>query len=255
MRFVTTIHAHAAFVSALMIFTVNTALAADKLYEPYVTKGEVELEYFASRTVDNDANKDNAQKQQFSLGYGVTDHWFSELYGKFEREPQGVTKFDAVEWENIFQLTEQGEYWVDVGASLAYEWTPREDTADTVEARLLLAKDIGKTSHILNIIAEKNVGSGPKESLASTFLWSSRYRYCSYFEPGMEISSDFGALNRRGAFNEQKHEIGPVAYGKLPVGLTTKADALKYRVGYLFGVSDAAPNGEAIAQLEYELHF
>lgn len=33
-----------------------------------------------------------------------------------------------------------------------------------------------------------------------------------------------------------------------------RADSLKYRIGYLFGVSQAAPIGEAIAQLEYEVH-
>ncbi len=233
----------------------SPALAADKLYSPYVTKGEMEVEYFGSRSVDSDSSKDNSQKQQFSVGYGVNNWWKTELYGKFEREPQEKIKFDAWEWENIFQLTERGEYWVDVGGSLAYEWTPKSNTADTLEARLLLAKDIGRTSHVFNAIVEKNVGSGPKDGVESTLLWSSRYRYSQYFEPGFEISSDFGELKNTGSFNEQKHSIGPAAYGKIPMHLTEKSDALKYRVGYLFGVSDAAPNGEAIAQLEYEVHF
>lgn len=34
-----------------------------------------------------------------------------------------------------------------------------------------------------------------------------------------------------------------------------RADSLKYRIGYLFLVSQAAPIGEAIAQLEYDVHF
>jgi hypothetical protein len=51
------------------------------------------------------------------------------------------------------------------------------------------------------------------------------------------------------------NHIGPASYGKIPLHFTQRADALKYRVGYLFGVSDAANNSEAIAQLEYELHF
>ncbi len=241
------------FLSA--IISATPALAADKLYYPYVTPGELEVEYFGSRSFDSDSSKDNAQKQQFSVGYGVTDRWFTELYSKFEREPQDHTTFDAWEWENIFQLTERGEYWLDVGSSLAYEWTPQSNRADTIETRLLLEKDMDKTSHILNVILEKDIGSGPKASLESTVLWSSRYNLSRYFEPGFEISSDFGELKDTGSFDEQKHSIGPTAYGKIPLHLTNRADSLKYRVGYLVGGSKAAPDGETIAQLEYELHF
>ena len=58
-----------------------------------------------------------------------------------------------------------------------------------------------------------------------------------------------------GSFHDQKHYVGPAAYGKIPLHLTDKADGLKYRVAYLFGVSDAADDGQALAQLEYEIHF
>jgi hypothetical protein len=104
---------------------------------------------------------------------------------------------------------------------------------------------------VLNIIAEKDVGAGPKAALESTVLWSSRYRYDSAFEPGFEISSDFGELKNSGSFNDQQHYIGPAAYGKVPLG--GGAGKFKYRVGYLFGVSDAASSGQAVAQMEYEM--
>jgi len=37
-----------------------------------------------------------------------------------------------------------------------------------------------------------------------------------------------------------------------PVG---RVDSLKFRIGYLFLVSQATPIGEAIAQLEYDVRF
>ncbi|MDX2095572.1 MAG: hypothetical protein SFW64_06515 [Alphaproteobacteria bacterium] len=240
---------------AAVCSTVSHAYAADKIYAPYVTKGELELEYFGSVSNDNNDSKDNAQKHQFAVGYGVTDYWFTEVYGKFSKPSQDNFQFSDVEWENIFQFTDRGEYWVDAGASLAYEWTPESDEADKMEARLLLAKEIGRTSHLLNAKAEKEVGGGPRASLEGKLLWSSRYRHTQTFEPGFEISSDFGELKHTGSFNEQKHAIGPAAYGKIPLNLTDKADSLKYRVGYLVGVSDAAPDGDALLHLEYELHF
>ena len=241
--------------AAFLTLISSSAYAATRLYSPYVTPGELEIEYFGSRSVDDDNSKDNKQKQQFAIGYGVNEWWKTELYAKFEKEPRDNLTFDEWEWENLFQLTERGEYFVDVGATIAYEWTPQDNRADNLEARLLLAKDIDKTTHLLNVIAEKNVGSGPKDSVEGKLLWSSRYNYSRYFEPGFEIESDFGELKDSGSFDDQKHYIGPAAYGKIPLNFTSRADGLKYRVGYLFGVSEAANDGEAILQLEYELHF
>jgi hypothetical protein len=245
------------FVSAMITCSIlsGNAEAAQRLYSPYVTLGELEIEYFGSRSIDDDDSKDNKQKQQLAIGYGVNEWWKTEFYGKFAKAPQDNIKFDKWELENIFQLTERGEYWLDIGAAIAYEWTPQSNRADTLETRLLLAKDFDKTSHILNVIAEKNVGSGPKAGLEGKLLWSSRYNYSRYFEPGFEIESDFGELKKTGSFDNQKHYIGPAAYGKIPLNFTTHADGLKYRVGYLFGVSDATNDSEMIAQVEYEIHF
>lgn len=231
------------------------AYAVNKLYSPYVEQGELELEYFGSRSVDGQAAKDDAQKQQFAIGYGVTNYWLTEIYAKYKKAPQENLAFDSWEWENIFQLTERGEYWLDVGASLAYEYTPQSNSADAIEARLLLAKDIEDTSHVLNIKLEKQVGAGPKDGLEGALIWSSRYNYSPMFQPGFEINSDFGELERTGPFKDQEHHIGPAAYGKIPLNFTDRADALKYRIGYLFGISDAASQGEAVFQVEYELHF
>lgn len=242
--------------AGLCALNANPALAVDKLYSPYVSKGEWEVEYFGAKSVDGNDTKDNAQKHQFSVGYGVTDYWKTEVYANFEKAPQDNLTFDSWEWENIFQFTKKGEYFVDMGGSLAYEYTPQSDIADKIEARLLFAKDIGQTSHVLNLIAEKDVGSGPRERLEGGLIWSSRYRYSEAFQPGFEINSDFGELSRTGNFDDQKHAVGPVAYGKLPLPFgDEEEEGLGYRIGYLFGVSDAAENGQAIAQLEYEIEF
>lgn len=219
-------------------------------------KGEWEAEYFGYRSVDDDGAKNNAQKHKFAIGYGVTSWWKTELYGIWEKEPDDDVDFDAFEWENIFQFTKKGEYWVDVGAALAYEWTPDNNHADAIETRLLLAKDIGATSHVTNVKFEKQVGEGPRESLEAAWLWSSRYNYSPYFKPGFEIQSEFGEVDDMGDFDEQKHYIGPVAYGVIPFEVEgNHIEGVHYRVGYLFGASDAATDGQIIWQLEYELEF
>jgi hypothetical protein len=255
MRYTSLLQASACAAVLALMLQGSPSLAASHIYTPHVTPGELEFEYFGSRTVDASAAKDNKQKHQFAVAYGMSEHWKTELYGKFEKSASGDIEFEAWEFENIFAFTEEGDYWLGTGASFAYEWTPESDVADAVEARLLLSKAWGKTSHLFNAELEKQVGSGPRDGLEGKLLWSSRYRYQPYFDPGFEIESDFGELEHTGSFREQKHAIGPFAYGKIPLHLTSKADGLKYRVGYLFGVSEAAEDGQAVVQLEYELHF
>lgn len=244
------------FTALAAAFAISTpAHALHKLYAPYVEEHAWEFEYFGNRSFDNDGSKDNSQSQQFAVGYGVNSWWKTELYAKFEREPRDELTFDAWEWENIFQLTQQGEYWLDVGASLAYEHTPQASRADALEGRLLLAKDWGQTSHIANIILEKEVGSGPKDGLEAGYILSSRYRYLPEFQPGLELTGDFGELKHTGAFDDHEHYFGPAAYGKIPVRAFGRSDAIEYRVGYLFGISNAAADGNLLLQLEYEIHF
>ena len=69
------------------------------------------------------AGKENEPSQRaasLGLGYGATEWWFTEFYVKGERE--GASNgFDAIEWENKFQLTETGKYPIDVGFIMEFE--------------------------------------------------------------------------------------------------------------------------------------
>ena len=80
------------------------------------------------------------------------------------------------------------------------------------------------------------------------FAWMSRYHWRQYLEPGFEWYSDFGQVRQRLGFDEQKHQVGPVFYGQL-------TDHIKYDVGYLFGTTKAAVDGELKWIFEYELRF
>lgn len=244
-----------AFITTALL--ASPAFAVDKIYAPYVEAGEWEMEYFGHRSVDRDGSKNNAQVHEFSLEHGVNDWWQTEFYAILQKEPGDNVDFDAVEWENIFEFTRPGEYWVDTGASLAYEWTPDGDQADALEARLLFAKNIGMTTNIFNISLEKEVGGGTQDDLEAALLWSSRYNYSPYFQPGFEIQSEMGEVNDSGSFESHEHYVGPFAYGVIPFEMEDdgKEEGLQYRLGYLFGISDAASNGQLVMQLEYEIDF
>lgn len=237
-------------VATLVCLNSGDAHAAKQIYKPYVEKGELEFEWKFGHDFDDNASKDGKEKQKFGVGYGVTDRWFTELYPEIEKEAGDNRdyKMTSLEWENIFSLTEKGQYFVDFGLLAAYEQSFENDSASKVEARLLLAKDVGKFSHSLNIIFENEVGQHAEGGLETGLAWGSRFRFNPSFEPGIEYYADFGRLDTSSEFDEQTHQVGPVIYGKLPYGF-------KYDVGYLFGVSDAAPDGSFKSILEYEIHF
>lgn len=247
--------ARRSFATLLIGFTATSLPALDahatkKVYSPYVEEGELELELKSSLDFDDDDGIDGAQKHKAGIGYGMTDHWFSEIYGELERggAPGSDYTFSALEWENRFQVFEPGEHWLDLGLYAAYEIALEEDHADKAEAKLLLAKNTAQFTHYANIILEKEVGAHSEEGTELGLAWSSRYRWRPELEPGVEVHSNFGPLSENLSYDEQRHQVGPALYGTLPGGVG-------YDVGYLFGVSSAAPDGEMKWILEYEWRF
>jgi hypothetical protein len=236
----------------LLVFGImgfsQQAFATKKVYSPIVEGGELEFEWRGSYDFDDRDSKDGEQKQKYAVGYGVTDWWFTELYGEIEREAE-QDEFDltSIEWENRFQLTEQGQYWLDAGLYFAYETTVQNKKADKIEGKILLEKSFANFTHTANIIFEKQVGGGAEEETEAGLAWSSRYRWKEYFEPGFEWHSNFGELKEHNPYDEQKHQAGPVFSGKV--------GPVKYDIGYLFGITDPAPEGELKWIMEYELHF
>jgi high-affinity iron transporter len=232
----------------VLLLMPSSSYAVGKIYSPNVHKGELELEFQAVRTVDDAYAKNNKQTYKAEIAYGVTDRWQTEFLGKFTNNPNDNFKLSAFEWENIIQLTEQGQYWLDAGLYLTYVHNFKSTTADAIEAKLLLEKEWGQTLHRVNFGLEQEIGDHASGGPAREIRWSSRYRLNPAFEPAFEIQSAFDKGNVTNRFNEQEHFIGPAAYGRL-------SPNIKYEAAYLFGVSDAAANGAVRFLLEYEQMF
>jgi len=228
--------------------TSEPAHAVDKIYSPQIVQGEWELEYFGTNTFDHQHDKNNLQEHEISVGYGVTDWWAPEFYGVFEKQAGESIRLSGFEFENHFQFTEPGEYWLDSGLLLAYIHTTHRDDPDGLEVKLLLEKQTGRFLHRANIGFEQEVGSHAQGGPDRVILWSTRYLYDPHFAPGFEIQSNFGKPGEVHGFNRQEHYIGPSAYGQI-------VPNLKYEAAYLFGVSNAASKGAVRFLLEYEVFF
>jgi hypothetical protein len=243
----------AAALSALLmtglLLNGQPAHASHKIYSPTVEQGEYELELRAHRSLDSDASKDDQQKIKLEAGYGVSDKWFTAIGGEMEKDSGGDLDYTSTYWENIIQLTEQGEYWVDVGVYLEYNVGSKAGSTDELEGKLLLEKCVGSFVHTANLVLVRNLGPGASNATNFEYAWRSKYFVSKALEVGVEIYGETGEIGHATPSDQQDHRLGPVISGEL--GHTGKGK-WEYELGYLFGVSDAAPDGTIKLNLEYE---
>jgi len=227
----------------------HPAFAEKAVFAPNAEQGEWELENTGLYDIDPHKDKNAVQEYHEAIGYGVNSFWHTELEFEDETQPSGdsITPFQLthMEWENIFQLAPKGEYWLDPGIYLAYEAPMMAKQVGQFEGKILLEKDFQKITNILNISFNKQVGGGADTHTDGGISWSTRYRLSQYVEPGFEYWNDFSAITHQLDYNQQSHQVGPCMYGHL-------FGHVNYDIGYLFGISDAAPRGEIKWVLEYE---
>lgn len=230
--------------STSALFLGSNAYALN-VYSPYVEKGIMEIESKNRFDFDDRSSDDNFRQHKLAVEYGFTSQWKVALYGELEKENNSGYKYTATEIENIFQLTEVGEYWADVGALVAYEFKHQDGDADKIEAFLLLTKNFNKFTSTVNLGFEKEVGSNADANPEGEIKWMAKYNYTPMFNPGVEYYGEFGEITHTGDYDSQKHRLGPVIYGKLGHGV-------KYETGVLFGISKEAEDYAVKVNLEYE---
>lgn len=215
---------------------------------PYVEQGMAEIELKNRWDSDNRASEDNFRQHVLGVGYGFTSWWSAELEGEWEKEAGHGYSFNATEIENVFQLTDPGEYFLDVGAEVKYEWSHEHQHADEAKALLLLAKQTTQFTHALNVGLSQEVGDYKNRNPEWEAKWMTKYNYLPYFNPGIEYYGEFGEVSHGGDWDGQKHRFGPAIYGKLPGGF-------QYELGWLIGASKAAEDHAVKLNIEYEFGF
>jgi len=224
-----------------------TADPADYVSTPAVEYGERELEFrYGSASGPGAARTDAGS---IALGYGATQWWFTEVYAKLERDGGGSAHFDAFEWENKFQLTDPGEYPVDLGVLVELEVPHDRDEGYELKLGPLLQKDFGLVQVNANAFLKRHYRASEPEVTELLYQWQVKYRWREAFEFGAQGFGDVGKWDDWDAAREQSHIAGPAVFGKLRLG---GRQALVWNAGYLFKVSHAAPDHTLRAQVEYE---
>lgn len=241
-----TIGASSVVMAAALFNHDSVAGPADYVYTPAVTYGEREIDFKSGTVKRPGEGRESAASLGF--GYGVTDYWFTEIYGKYKREGE-TGGFDALEWENKFQLTQPGQYLIDVGFITEIE-RPR-DRSEGYEVKFgpLLQTEFGKTQLNLNILFERNYRAVEANPLRLGYQYQAKYRWKPELELGVQGFGDVGQWNRFAPRSEQSHRVGPAIFGKFALG---GRHAIRYNAAYLVDVSDTKRGNTLRAQVEYE---
>lgn len=203
--------------------------ASHVIYSPIVDFGETEIEFRGHYDFDGDDSKDGAQKYKLDIGRGFTPRWFTEIVLEYERSAEGQGELAAVEWENIIQLTEQGQFAADWGLLVEYAHELEDGHADKIEFGPLVQMEFGRQLWTSNLILEKEIGGDAESGVEWEFATRLQRRISPAFEPAVELY-----------LSEDKLQIGPALLGQIRMGEGPSVFA--WQVGVLAGLTNDTPD-------------
>jgi hypothetical protein len=173
---------------ALSRSTVADGLNITQIYAPYVQILEQEIELVAiadSQSQNQNQNQEPSYNWQ-KIGYGrsLLPSLYSEL--SLTRVDDGHRTDTMLELENIWQLTEQGEYASDWGLLLELE-TFLDKSAREVSLGILNNWDIGKFSLLTNASIMYESGEDIRDEWETLLAIQGRYRRGQAWEPTVEV--------------------------------------------------------------------
>lgn len=239
-----------ALLPALLLPALVLAGPADKIYLPRVAPGETGVEL---RGGYEDADRgSNPYQSVFDIGYGVNEHWATELSAHYDNANPEYDKgakdhggeISSLEWENILVFTEPGRYWLESGlyAALVYD-TEAKDWV--VEGGPLLQKTVKHEQFNLNFLLERKLQSDVHTELLYRAQW--KHRAGRSLEYGLQ---SFGRLGQFGSLGDaDEYKLGPALFGTMRAGQRAK---WRWNGALLAGINRSAPDISLRFELEYE---
>ena len=236
----------ASLVAIALLVHPTESRASHVVYSPLVEEGEIAVELRGHYDFDDSKSIDGGQAYKAEVEWAPTAWWLTELLVKYERAPGESLDATEIASENIFQLTDQGRYWMDFGLLAEFVYSLEDGGANALEFGLLGQKDFGQNEVRVNLVFEQALESGA--DLEMEYRWQYRYRLDERFEPGIEMYGGLGEWGEFGSFDDHEQQLGPAMFGKF----RTATGAIKYELGLLFGLTNETPDTTLRFLLEYE---
>ena len=222
--------------------------SSDYVYMPAVTEGEREIDYKIGTAKARDGTRTSATS--LGLGYGVNSFWFTEVYIKAKRETPDSWRYDALEWENKFQLTETGKYPVDVGWIVEVERPKERSEGYEVRFGPLFQTELTRSVVAnVNVLFAKNYRTATPAPMELGYQWQLKYRWKPELEFGAKGFGRQGPLQNWYAPDKQEHKLGPAVFGKIRLDGKT---AIHYNAAWLIGANSNTARNTFRLQAEYE---
>lgn len=222
---------------------------ASKVYTPTVEYGETEIELLGGVYDDDRDDVDGERAGKIAIGHGMTTWWKSEVEFVWEREPDASTEYTKMEWVNVFQLSEPGEYFLDYGLFVEVVFPDEHEKATKLEIGPMFQKEIGSTVNNLNLIWVRDFGSKADHNTEFEYTWQSRFRGNPMLEFGVQGMGELGDWDDTTPGHDQEHKLGPAVFGTIKSG----QHKFKYDAAILAGVTDDTPDTTLRFQVEYEM--
>lgn len=244
-------------VALLLVLPSARALAVEAdeyIFLPTVTQGEREIDWHYGTGSSGDTTRAQSNTG-IAFGIGVTQHWFTELDVQYRRQSPAGTRFDAIEWENILQIGEPGQWAVDVGMLFNVDrpkGAPNGQNKEgwSIRTGPLLQKDIGRFQVNFNLLLTRFFQGSEAPSTQIGYQSQINYRYSRPLEAGVQMFGRFSGGGQSWApAYDQVQRVGPVILGRF--GLPRER-SLSYNLAFLMGTTSHSPENTLRLQLEYE---
>lgn len=227
---------------------------AENIYTPIVDYREWELELKAG--VQDWGNRDDGERaSKLAFGYGIAPRWAVEVEAEYSQTPGHVAHVEEYEFENIFQLTEHGEHWLDAGIFAELEHN-RLDNLNALTLGPMFQTETTHTQTNLNVYFRRRLSvlpqdgddEGAEDGSRNAIEYQAQWKYNLHpqFQPGLQA---FGSLGDPAHLRSQELKIGPAFFGVANLG---NGKSLKYNAALLGGLTRETPDATLRMQLEYE---
>jgi hypothetical protein len=233
------------------LLTAPPAFADPRLdeivYQPYVETHEAELEFRNGAEMGGPLG--GAQTTVVEAEYGFNDRFSLSFVGAHEGEPGDGSRWRSVGLESVFYLGPIPKLGVDAGLYLEYN-KGLSGELDRGEAKLLLAKNVGRFQGLFNFIVERPFGAPRGQEIASYgYAASATWRTVGHVRVGVEAFGDLGDDHcfgcRQGAY------IGPQLTWNPKIPHTPYEIGLD--AGWLAAAGDDRKEGRSQARLNLEI--
>ncbi|MGH8162893.1 MAG: hypothetical protein ACREP1_01005 [Rhodanobacteraceae bacterium] len=225
---------------------------AENIYTPIVDYREWELELKGG--VQDWGNRDAGERAaKLAFGYGIAPRWGVEIEAEYSQTPGNVAHVEELEFENLIQLTEHGEHWMDAGIFAEFDHN-RLENRNTLEIGPMLQREAGRSQFNLNVLWERRLSAAPAEGeddegnarngLAYNAQW--KYNLHPRFQPGVQV---FATLGDPAHLHSDEFKAGPAFFGVARLG---DGKSLRYNAALLGGMTRNTPDATFRFQLEYE---